>query len=468
MQTTDIQIEPDIGKVVQFQRHFFNSGKTLSVDFRIEQLKKLRKCIVDHEELILDALNKDLNKSSFEAYATEVGFTLSEIDFTIKKIKKWAKPRKVHTPFLHAIASSRIYPEPYGICLIIAPWNYPFQLIMAPLIGAMAAGNCCVLKPSELAENTAATVNKIVSENFEPEYIKVIEGGIETSQELLEQKFDYIFFTGGTEVGRIVYQAAAKHLTPVTLELGGKSPCIIDQDIHLEYAAKRIAWGKFINAGQTCVAPDYLLIHKNIKERFLTEFKTQVESFYGKQPAECSYYPKIINRNHFNRLVDYLQNGNVIFGGENDAEKLFIAPTLLEGVSENDKVMKEEIFGPILPVITYDDLEEAIQIAKKNPNPLSLYVFSKNKKVVKKVLDSIPAGGGCVNDTLIHLGTPYLPFGGTGSSGIGAYHGKSSFDTFSHMKGFLHRSNLIDLDIRYAPYKDNKIPALKWLMKKFL
>lgn len=455
-----------IGKTLQAQREFFQSGITKDLDFRIVQLKKLRTAIQKHENAIYEALKADLNKPKFESYGTEIGFALSEIDLCIRKIKKWAKPRKVGTAPFHFKASSYVYSDPYGLVLNIAPWNYPFQLLFVPVIGAMAAGNCIAVKPSELAPNMSELSAKIIQDTFDENYISVFEGGIPVSQELLKHKFDYIFFTGSTRVGKIVYQAAAKHLTPVTLELGGKSPCIVDKDVNLDVAAKRIVWGKLVNAGQTCIAPDYLMVHTSVKEALIPKMEAAIEQFYGKNPEQSEDYCRIINEGHFKRLEGLMKKGRIISGGVLKADEKYISPTLLEDVSAKDPVMKEEIFGPILPIITYENLDETIQFINDRPKPLALYVFTKNNKVAEKVLKETSSGGACVNDTLMHIANPNMSFGGVGESGIGGYHGKFSFDTFSHQKAVMHKSTAIDPYIRYAPYKTS-LNILKFLLSKF-
>jgi aldehyde dehydrogenase (NAD+) len=457
--------QADVDSLMAIQRSFFSSGKTLSVDFRIEQLKKLRKIIVDNETAILDALHLDLRKNHTEGYVTEVGFTLAELDHALKDIKKWTRPKRVGTAMFHAVATSHIYNDPYGIVYIVGPWNYPFQLTIAPLIGAIAAGNCSVVKPSEIAAHTGKLVEKLLNENFDPGFVRAVFGGIEESRALLEQKFDYIFFTGGTGIGKIFYQAAAKHLTPVTLELGGKSPCIIGDKFHLEYSSKRITWGKWTNAGQTCVAPDYLLVHKDSKAKLIEKMKSHLIEFYGENPQKSPDYGRIINDRHFKRLTGLLEQGNILVGGQSDESDLYIAPTIIDGISLEDKIMQDEIFGPILPVIEYTNLSEVLDIVNnKFDKPLALYIFSENNDFVEEILNKTSFGGGCVNDTLMHLGNANLPFGGVGGSGIGAYHGEHSFTTFSHQKAVLKKSTLLDLAIRYAPFKNN-LPILKQLMK---
>jgi len=461
-----------IGDIIQKQRNFFNSGKTRDISFRIQQLMTLRKAITENEEVILKAAASDMNKPSLEAYMSEIGTITNEVNDAIKNLNSWAKPKKVRTPLLHThffgfvhhfLASSYIYTEPFGVVLIIGPWNYPFQLTVAPLVGAIAAGNCSVLKPSEIAPHTSYAIAKIIGENFDPCYVSVIEGGVETSQTLLAERFDYIFFTGGTRVGKIVMEAAAKQLTPVTLELGGKNPCIIDSDVHIEYTARRIVWGKFFNAGQTCVAPDYLLVEKATKKKLLERIKKYIREFYGDDPSKSPDYARIINEIHFNRLSALLKEGDIIIGGDTNLAERYIAPTVLDNISLNNKIMGEEIFGPILPVIEYRDLSEAISIVNQRPKPLALYFFSKNRKHQERVLLETSSGGGSINDTFVHILSTTLPFGGVGESGIGNYHGKASFDTFSHKKSILKKTFLFDIKLRCPPYKD----ALK-SMKRFL
>ena len=454
----------DARALITAQRQFFNSKVTLSYSFRMEQLKKLRNLIVDNERAILDALHADLRKSDFEGYGTEVGFCLGEIDHTIKHLKSWMKPKRVATPLFHSIGSSHLYSDPFGVTLIISPWNYPFQLLIAPLIGAICAGNTAILKPSELAPNTSKLIDELISKNFNPEYIAVVLGAVEESRALLEERFDYIFFTGGVEIGRYVYQCAAKYLTPVTLELGGKSPCIVDENINLEVASRRILWGKFTNAGQTCVAPDYLLVDEKVKDKLLAKMKIHLKEFFGDDPQLSPDYGRIINERHFDRINRLIDSNKVFTGGKTDKSDLYISPTILENITTDDAVMGQEIFGPVLPVITYKNVNEAIDFVNKNEKPLAFYIFSENKSFSEKVLQETSGGGGCINDTLMHLGNANLPFGGVGESGIGAYHGASTFDTFSHKKSVHKKSTITDLKIRYAPYKNN-LPILKQLMK---
>ncbi|RXI95570.1 aldehyde dehydrogenase [Anaerobacillus alkaliphilus] len=444
----------DYHLLITRQKAFFRSGQTKDLSYRLHALEKLRDTIKTYEQQFLDALKLDLNKSEFEAYTTEIGVVLEEIRFTRKNLRKWAKPQKVKTSITHIGSSGYIYPEPYGVALIISPWNYPFQLAIAPLIGAIAAGNCAVLKPSELTPKTSELLAKLIGEIFPKEYISVIEGGVERSQSLLKEPFDYIFFTGSVPVGKVIMEAASKNLTPVTLELGGKSPCIVHSDANLKLAAKRIAWGKFINAGQTCVAPDYLYVHRSIKNEFLTDIKDAITELYGGEPLKNPNYTRIVSKRHYERLQSFLQDGKVTHGGSTNEEGLTIEPTVLTNITWEDPVMQDEIFGPILPVMVYNDLAEVIDGIDNHPKPLALYLFSENTSTVDEVLNKITFGGGCINDTIYHLATPYLPFGGVGTSGMGAYHGKGSFDTFSHNKSVLKQTTKFDIPLRYPNLKD--------------
>jgi aldehyde dehydrogenase (NAD+) len=453
----------DIKTLLADQKRFFNTGKTKDIGFRKEKLETLHRVLGENEEKVLNALGHDLSKSLYEGYLTEFGIILDEIRFAKKHLTKWARPRRVRTHLFQFPASSYIYPEPYGISLIISPWNYPFQLIMAPLIGSIMAGNCSVVKPSEFTPRTSQVIGEIIGKSFDPEYVAVVQGDAQLSKALLAEPFDYIFFTGSQAIGKIVMEAAAKHLTPVTLELGGKSPCIVDRGVDLERTAKRIVSGKFINAGQTCIAPDYLLVHRSVKTALLNRIESYIHRFYGEDPQQSSDYPRIINDSHFMRLTGFLHAGSIISGGQTDREDLYIAPTLLDNISWDDPVMQEEIFGPILPVIGYDNLSEAIARVRLLPRPLALYFFSTNRQDKERVIKDISFGGGCINDTLLHFATPYLPFGGIGSSGMGSYHGKASFDTFSHQKSILKKPLGIDIPLRYPPFK-NKLKVLKKLM----
>ncbi|EPY2273895.1 aldehyde dehydrogenase [Clostridium sporogenes] len=453
-----------IRDMLKKQKSFFEKGYTKDINFRIEALKKLKHNIKMNENNIFKALKIDLNKSEFETFITEIGIVYDEINGAIKNIKKWSKPKKVKTPITNFLASSYIYNEPYGVALIMAPWNYPFQLIMAPLVGAISAGNCVLLKPSELAVETEQIIVKIIKEAFSDEYIGVVTGGVKESEALLKEKFDYIFYTGGINVGKIVMRAAAEHLIPITLELGGKSPCIVDKDANIDFAARRIAWGKFLNAGQTCVAPDYLVVHRNIKEKLISSIENYIIEFFGENVFESEEYPRIINERHFKRLEGYLKEGKIVFGGKTDISNLYIEPTIIEGINLKNRIMEEEIFGPIFPVIEFEDIDEVIDIVKNNPKPLALYYFSEDKEKQEFIIKNISFGGGCINDTIMHLSTSTLPFGGVGNSGMGNYHGRASFETFSHKKSILKKSNLIDIKIRYAPFK-GKINLAKKLFK---
>ncbi|WP_226670373.1 aldehyde dehydrogenase [Metabacillus litoralis] len=453
-----------VEKHVHMQKQYFKTGATRSKEFRVKMLETLEKQIKKNEEEISRALKLDLNKSESEAYVTEIGFLLEEIRFTMKHINRWMKPKKVKTAITHIGSKSYTIAEPYGVSLIIAPWNYPFQLQLAPLIGAIAAGNTAILKPSELTPNTSNILASIISEVFDPEYIAVLEGGIDTTTYLLEQPFDYIFFTGSVPVGKIVMKAAAKRLIPITLELGGKSPCIIDETANVELAVKRIAFGKLINAGQTCIAPDYLYVHKNVKEKFYMEFKKVIVEFYGENPIANEHFAKIVNERHFNRLTTYLSQGEILHGGRMDETSHKIEPTLIVPNSMTSEIMTEEIFGPILPMIEYEEIQEVIDFVTSRPKPLALYLFTKSESIEKQVTETISFGGGCINDTLMHIATPYLPFGGVGESGIGTYHGESSFHAFSHNKSILKQTNLFDFRFRY-PHAENGLAKLKKLMK---
>lgn len=441
------------------QKSFFHTGKTKNLSYRIEALENLLNSVKSYEHQIMEALKADLNKSEFDAYTTEIMIVLEEIKFTLKNLKSWAKPRKVKTPITHLGSSSYIYPEPYGVALIISPWNYPFQLAVAPLIGSIAAGNCAIIKPSELTPATSKVFASLIAETFPDEYITVVQGGVDTSESLLKEQFDYIFFTGSVPVGKVIMEAAAKNLTPVTLELGGKSPCIVHEDANLKIAAKRIAWGKFVNAGQTCVAPDYLYLHKAVKAPFLQLLKEAIIELYSDHSLENPNFTRIVSERHFQRLCSFLNNGEIFIGGNTNSEKLMMEPTVLNEITWEHPVMQDEIFGPILPVLEYDTLDEVIEGIDNHPKPLALYLFTENANVQENVLNRITFGGGCINDTVYHLGSPHLPFGGVGTSGIGSYHGKGSFDTFSHEKSILKQTTRFDLPFRYPNLKDglNKI-----------
>lgn len=428
------------------QRNYFNTNVTKEVSFRINVLNSLKEVIINNEELIYQALKEDLNKSSFESFITEIGFIIKEINYFIKNLKKLSKPKKVKTPLLLFPAKSYLYKEPYGTVLILSPWNYPFQLSIMPLVGAIASGNTVVLKPSPYAPKTSELIKNLINHNFKEELLYVITGTDEEADLLLDYPFDYIFFIGSTRVGKHVMEKASKHLTPVTLELGGKSPAIIVDYKDIELAAKRIAYGKLVNAGQTCIAPDYLLIKEENKADFIKYFFKYVKEFYN-EPLTNPNYPKIISKRHYDRLNNYLTEGTV-FGGEGDGIKL--APTIITEVDYNSKIMQEEIFGPILPIITYNDLNQVITTLKTKDKPLSLYIFSDNKKIINKVVNELSFGGGTVNDTLMHFANSHLGFGGVGLSGMNKYHGEMSFLTFTHQKAVVKRGK-IDLSLRYLP-----------------
>ena len=435
-----------------------------NIDFRKAILKKLLDTIITHETEITNALYADFKKPEFEAVLTETNYVITELKDTIKNIKKWAKPKMVLPSILNFPSTDYIYSEPYGKVLIIAPWNYPFQLAICPLVSAIAAGNQVVLKPSELTPHTSAVITKIIKQTFAVNHVEVVEGGVEASQSLLAQRWDYIFFTGSVAVGKIVAKAAAENLTPVTLELGGKNPCIIDETANLKIAAKRIIWGKFINAGQTCIAPDYLLVHNTIKTEFVDFLKKEITLAYGKKPEISPDYPRIINAKNWTRLVQMIEADKVIFGGQTNEKEHYISPTLIQETDLDSAIMKEEIFGPLLPILSYQSEADLHAIISRYEKPLSLYVFTKNTTFAEKIIQDYSFGGGCVNDTVVHFSNKRLPFGGVGHSGIGAYHGTLSFDTFSHKKAIVKKAYWLDLPMRYAPYK-NKLKTIKKLLK---
>ncbi|MBB6676648.1 aldehyde dehydrogenase [Cohnella lubricantis] len=455
----------EIAGILKAQRKWFGSGSTRSLDGRMERLNALHRAIAAREAKLLQALMEDLGKSEQEAYTTEIGIIYHEIRFVRKHLRRWAKPRKVKTALTHVGSKGFIMPEPYGSVLIISPWNYPFQLTMGPLIGAVAAGNTAIVKPSELSPHVSAVIAEIVADAFPPECAAVVQGGPETSEELLRQKFDLVFFTGSTRVGRIVMEAAAKQLTPVILELGGKSPCIVHKDADLKLAARRIAFGKFTNAGQTCIAPDYLYVHRDVKVKLVAELKQAIREFYGEEPLKSAKYGRIVSERHFERLVRFAQDGRLLAGGEYDAASLRLAPTLIEPSEGWDAaVMQEEIFGPVFPVLEYRELDEAIREIAARPKPLALYLFTSDPSAEKAVLERVSFGGGCVNDTLMHIATPHLPFGGVGESGIGSYHGSYSFQAFSHEKSVLKQTTRFDFAFRY-PSSEKGLAILRKLLK---
>lgn len=451
--------------ILQHQRDYFRSGITMDPDFRIIQLKQLRKAILDYEDKIYKAFRSDFGKAEFEVFETEIGLTLDEISRHISHLKSWARPRKVRTnQLLHFSSSSHVLMEPYGLVLIISPWNYPFLLLFHPLVGAISAGNVSALKPSEFTPAVAGVMEEMVREYFDPKFISFHTGGIETGKALLQEKWDFIFFSGSPAVGRIVMEAASRHLTPLILELGGKSPCIVDADANLKVAAKRIVWGKFLNAGQTCIAPDYLFVHASVKDELLGYMKEAIHSFYGERPRESKDFAKIVNESKTQRLARFLEKGTIVAGGETDIREHYFAPTIIDGISPADPVMQEEIFGPILPVMEFNQLEEVIDYVNDNPKPLALYYFSENRARQQEVLKRTSAGGCCINDVLTHIANPNLPFGGVGNSGTGRYHGRFSFESFSNPKSVLRKSAAVDIPVRYPPYA-RKLWILKLLLK---
>ncbi|MGI6751946.1 MAG: aldehyde dehydrogenase [Anaerovoracaceae bacterium] len=446
------------------QRTFFETGVTKSVAFRREQLSRLKKSIIENENHIMDALKADLNKAPFEAFASEIGVVLKELSYMLSHVGRLSRPKRVAPTLAQFPASCRIIPEPYGVVLVMSPWNYPFLLTLSPVIGAMAAGNCILVKPSNYSPNVSKVIGDIIRGTFPSEYIDMVEGGREVNTSLLVQRFDYIFFTGSETVGKTVMAAAAKNLTPVTLELGGKSPCIVDETANIFLAAKRISWGKFLNAGQTCIAPDYILVHNSVKELLIEEILHNIHEFYGEKPHMNEELPRIITKKHFERLLALISSESDVCGGSFNVETMQIEPTLLTSATWESAAMGEEIFGPVLPVLTYNNLEDAITRIKMGAKPLALYLFTGSGTTKQMVLEQVSFGGGCINDTVMHMPTTRMPFGGVGQSGMGAYHGKTSFLTFSHMKSLLIKGTFIDVPLRYPPYK-NKLPLVKRLMR---
>lgn len=434
---------------------FFNTQQTKDISFRKEQLKKLSKAIKSYKSDILEALYTDLGKNKVEAYATEIGITLKSIKNARKELKNWTKTKNVDTPLYLFPTKSYIKKEPYGTVLIIAPFNYPFQLVFEPLIGAIAAGNTAIIKPSELTPNVARVIKRLINETFDANYIEVIEGGIEETQTLIHLPFDYVFFTGSENVGKIVYQAASENLVPVTLEMGGKSPVIVDETANIKVASERICFGKFTNAGQTCVAPDYILVHESVKDDLITALSKTLREFYGQNIQQSPDYGRIVNLKHYHRLTSLLNSAqmNIVFGGHSDEDERYIEPTLLDHVTNDSAIMQEEIFGPILPILTYQSLDEAIAFIHQRPKPLSLYLFSEDENATQRVINELSFGGGAINDTLMHLANPKLPFGGVGASGMGRYHGKYSFDTFTHEKSYIFKSTRLESGVHLPPYK---------------
>ena len=446
----------EIEAFVERQRKYFAEGKTKEIRFRLAALRRLQNGIRRREAQIADALRKDMNKSSFESYMTEIGMTLDEIGFLLKNTEKYAGTHRVKTPLSQFPAKSYVKKEPYGVALIMSPWNYPFLLALEPAAGAIAAGNCCIIKPSAYAPHVSRVLKELTEELFDPGHVAVVEGGREENARLLEQKFDYIFFTGSVQVGKLVMKKAAEHLTPVTLELGGKSPCIVTEDADLNLAAKRIVFGKFLNSGQTCVAPDYCLVQEEVQERFLSLLVRWIRRFWGENALEQDDYPRMVNAKHYDRVMGLLKGEEAVIGGKGRRETLQIMPTVLRNVAPESPVMREEIFGPVLPVLTYRTLAEAEAFVEARPRPLALYLFTKNRKTVRRVTGKLSYGGGCVNDTIIHLATSHMGFGGVGESGMGSYHGRRSFDTFTHEKSIVDKGPWPDLPLRYPPYTRKK------------
>lgn len=442
-----------IQQLLQNHRRFFATHRTKTINFRLENLKKLKSAIFRYEKQLNEALWKDLRKSHEEAYLTETSIVLGEIEFHLKHLKKWAKHTRTRVPLKLLPSGGKIHYEPLGVAFIMAPWNYPFHLLINPLIGAISAGCCAMIKPSPSSPHTAEVVEKMISETFPEDYISVIQGGREINREVLKERFDIIFFTGSPAMGKVVMKAAAEHLTPVILELGGKSPCIVDKDADPATAAKRIVWGKTINAGQTCVAPDYLFVHASVKQELVQKMQQAITEMFGENPQTSNYYPRIVHDKAMERLTGLLRNGKIIFGGKTDATDRYIEPTLIEDINESDPIMQEEIFGPILPVFTFEDIDEPIRYINAHEKPLALYFFGNNK-TAKKVISKTTSGGGCINDTLLHIGNHYMPFGGVGNSGMGHYHGYRSFLAFSHQRSIVTSRNWFDLKIKYAPFRN--------------
>ncbi len=449
--------------VVQRLRTTFESGRTRSYAWRVAQLDAIRRMLVDREDEILDALHVDVGKPRLEGWLAEVGFMVKEVDFVKKNLEKWMAPERVGTPLVLQPGRSEIMKEPLGVVLVIGPWNYPFQLILAPLVGALAAGNTVLIKPSEVAPNTSALLARLIPEYVDPDAVAIVEGGVAETTALLEQRYDHIFYTGNGHVARIIMAAAVKHLTPLTLELGGKSPCIVDRECDLDVAAKRITWGKFYNAGQTCVAPDYVLAHESIREQLLEKIKKSVRDFYGDDPKKSPDYGRIVNQRHHQRLSKLLGSGQAVTRIDADESDRYLSPTVLRDVAVDSPAMVDEIFGPILPVLSYREREEAVRFVNDRPKPLALYVFTENESFADDILARTSSGGATVNHVWLHLGVPGLPFGGVGESGVGSYHGKHSFDTFSHRRGVLRKPLKLDPPIMYPPYDSIKSAILKLL-----
>jgi aldehyde dehydrogenase (NAD+) len=454
----------EVSIIIEAQRKFFAAGKSLSSEYRLEILKKLRSLIILHEQDIVDALWKDFHKPEFEVIATESRFVIKELNYTIRNLGKWTRSGRVRTPIVHFLSHSYISPQPYGQALVLSPWNFPFQLAFMPIVGAVAAGNCVILKVSGRVPNIAL-VMKMILDQLPKELIALITGDHTINDYLLEQKFDYIFFTGSPGIGKHVMQKAAENLTPLSLELGGKNPCIVAADARLDFAAKRIAWGKFINGGQTCVSPDYLLIDKKVKDKFLELISKEIRLFYGRDPEKSNDFARVINSENVNRLAGLMKSGQIITGGITDSLSRYVAPTIIKDVKSGDMIMQEEIFGPVLPVIDFENFDEVYDIIEQNPKPLATYIFSRNNKLIHEFMRRTRSGNACINETVMQIASPYLPYGGVGSSGIGRYHGKKSFETFSNLRSVLVKSNLLDIPIRYPPYSKLKSKIISFLMR---
>ncbi len=457
--------QEQIKNIIKKQNDFFSTGKTLPISFRKNALGKLKTALYKYEEKISGAIKSDLGKSAFESYMCETGLVISEISYMEKHIKSFAKEKRVRTPLAQFASRSFVKPSPYGTVLIMSPWNYPLLLTLGPLVDALAAGNTAVLKPSAYSPSTSAIIKEVLDSIFPEEYVAVVTGGREENNFLLDEKFDYIFFTGSKGVGSHVLEKAAPHLTPVTLELGGKSPCIVDSTAKIKLAAKRIVFGKYLNCGQTCVAPDYILCHKAVKEQLVQSLKAEIKAQFGESPLTNESYGKIINKKHFDRILSLIDKNKTEVGGKSDSDALKIEPTVLNNVTWDDPAMQEEIFGPVLPILTYEDIDEVISTVNSKDKPLALYIFSSDKKVIRKVTAECAFGGGCVNDVVIHLATSNMGFGGVGESGMGAYHGKVGFDTFSHKKSIVDKKTFMDLPMRYQPYKKSNGKLIRMFLK---
>jgi acyl-CoA reductase-like NAD-dependent aldehyde dehydrogenase len=453
-----------IRQILTDQRSFFRTGKTLDLNYRLANLKKLRTLILDYEPQIVEACWNDFHKPEFEVLATETRFVLTELNHAIRRVRKWSKPKSVWTPLVHFLSYSYITPQPYGQVLVLSPWNYPFQLAFLPLLSALAAGNCVILKSSQQVPHVTAVMEKILS-HFPPELVAMTNGDHAVSEFLLNHPFDYIFFTGSTRIGRHVMEKAAVNLTPVSLELGGKNPCVVAADARLDFAARRIAWGKFVNAGQTCICTDYVLVDQQVKDRFLELLVKEIHAFYGSEPEKSKDFARIINCVSLDRLDALLKAGTIVTGGFSDRENIYLAPTVISDISPDDPVMQDEVFGPVLPVLTFTHFDEVYPIIARNPKPLATYIFSRSKALIREFLQRTQSGTAGVNETVMQIASPFLPYGGVGNSGIGRYHGKKSFETFSNLRSVLVKSNLFDINLRYPPYTRFKKRAISLFMR---